>query len=174
MPIYQFGDWIPQIDPTAFVHETAVVIGQVRIGPNASIWPFSTLRGDNEPITLGRDSNVQENCTLHTDPGFPLVVGERVTVGHHVMLHGCTIGDDSLIGIQAVILNGATIGRGCLVGAASLVTEGKKFADGSLVLGSPGKVVRPLESSEIERSRAIAHSYAMRAARYQASVKRIG
>jgi carbonic anhydrase/acetyltransferase-like protein (isoleucine patch superfamily) len=174
MPIYQLGDWIPQIDASAFVHETAVVIGQVRIGPNASVWPFSTLRGDNEPITLGGDSNVQESCTLHTDPGFPLVIGERVTVGHHVMLHGCTIADECLIGIQAVILNGAVIGRGCLIGAASLVTEGKRFADGSLVLGSPGKLVRALEASELERSRAIAQSYATRAARYRTALKRIG
>jgi len=174
MPIYQFGEWIPQIDPTAFIHETAVLIGQVRIGAHVSVWPFSTLRGDNEPITLGRDSNCQEGCTLHTDPGFPLVVGERVTIGHHVMLHGCTIGDDSLIGIQAVILNGATIGRGCLIGAASLITEGKQIADGSLVLGSPGKVVRPLEPGELERSRAIAQSYVTRAGRYRTALKRIG
>ena len=174
MPIYQFGDWVPQIDPSAFVHETAVLIGQVRVGPNATIWPFATLRGDNEPITLGADSNCQEGCTLHADPGFALTVGQGVTVGHHVMLHGCTIGDDSLIGIQAVILNGAVIGRGCLVGAASLITEGKQIADGSLVLGSPGKVVRPLEEREIERSRAIAQSYVARGGRYKATLKRIG
>ena len=174
MPIYQLGDWIPQIHPSAFVHETAVVIGRVTIGPNVSVWPFATLRGDNEPIALGQDSNCQESCTLHTDPGFPLIVGERVTVGHHAMLHGCTIGDDSLIGIQAVILNGAVIGCGCLIGAASLITEAKQIADGSLVLGSPGKVVRQLEPHEIERSRAIAHSYVTRSGRYKASLKRIG
>jgi carbonic anhydrase/acetyltransferase-like protein (isoleucine patch superfamily) len=174
MPIYQLGDRTPRIHPSAFIHESAVVIGHVNIGANVSVWPFSTLRGDNEPITLGADSNVQEGCTLHTDPGFPLVIGERVTVGHHVMLHGCTIGDDSLIGIQAVVLNGATIGRQCLVGAASLVTEGKSVADGSLVIGSPGKVTRPLRSHEIERSRAIAQSYAARGAQYRAGLQRIG
>jgi carbonic anhydrase/acetyltransferase-like protein (isoleucine patch superfamily) len=174
MPIYQLGDWAPQIDPSAFVHETAVLIGQVHIGPNASVWPFTTLRGDNEPITLGPDSNCQEGCTLHTDPGFALVIGRGVTIGHHVMLHGCTIGDDSLIGIQAVILNGVIIGRGCLVGAASLITEGKQIAEGSLVLGSPGKVVRQLEPHEIERSRAIARSYVSRAGRYRDELKRIG
>jgi len=173
MPIYQLGDRIPQIHPSAFVHETAVIIGHVVIGARVSVWPFSTLRGDNEPITLGADSNVQENCTLHTDPGFPLVIGERVTVGHHVMLHGCTIGDESLIGIQAVILNGARIGRRCLIGAASLVTEGKQIADGSLVIGSPGKVTRMLEPGEIERSRAIAQSYAARGAQYRTDLKRI-
>ena len=173
MPIYQLGDRIPQIHPSAFVHETAVVIGHVVIGANVSVWPFATLRGDNEPITLGADSNVQENCTLHTDPGFPLIIGERVTVGHHVMLHGCIIGDDSLIGIQAVVLNGANIGRRCLIGAASLVTEGKVFADGSLVIGSPGKVTRTLDAREIDRSRAIAQSYVARGAQYRASLQRI-
>jgi len=174
MPIYQLGDWIPRIDPSAFVHETAVLIGQVSIGPNASVWPFATIRGDNEPISVGQDSNCQEGCTLHADPGFPLNVGQRVTVGHHVMLHGCTIADDCLIGIQAVILNGAVIGRGCLVGAASLITEGKQIAEGSLVLGSPGKVVRQLDAREIERSRAIAQSYVARGGRYKMALKRIG
>ncbi len=174
MPIYQLGDWIPQIDPSAFVHETAVLIGQVSIGPNASVWPFATIRGDNEPISVGQDSNCQEGCTLHADPGFPLNVGQRVTVGHHVMLHGCTIADDCLIGIQAVILNGAVIGRGSLVGAASLITEGKQIAEGSLVLGSPGKVVRQLDAREIERSRAIAQSYVARGGRYKMALKRIG
>src|SRR6266478_4246939 len=147
MPIYQLGDWIPQIDPSAFVHETAVLIGQVSIGPNASVWPFATIRGDNEPISVGQDSNCQD---------------------------GCTIADDCLIGIQAVILNGAVIGRGCLVGAASLITEGKQIAEGSLVLGSPGKVVRQLDAREIERSRAIAQSYVARGGRYKMALKRIG
>jgi carbonic anhydrase/acetyltransferase-like protein (isoleucine patch superfamily) len=174
MPIYQLGEWVPTIHPSAFIHETAVLIGQVIVGPNASVWPFSTIRGDNEPITLGPDSNCQEGCTLHADPGFALVIGQGVTVGHHVMLHGCTIGDDSLIGIQAVILNGAVVGRGCLVGAASLITEGKQIADGSLVLGRPGKVVRQLEPHEIERSRAIARSYVARAGLFRSTAKRIG
>ncbi|HEY4037262.1 MAG TPA: gamma carbonic anhydrase family protein [Burkholderiaceae bacterium] len=174
MPIYQLGDWTPQIDPSAFVHETAVLIGQVTVGPNVSVWPFATLRGDNEPIVLGPDSNCQDGCTLHTDPGFPLTVGRGVTVGHHVMLHGCTIGDDSLIGIQAVILNGAVIGHSCLIGACSLITEGKQIADGSLVLGSPGKVVRRLEQADIERSRAAAQTYVARGRRYRAALKRIG
>jgi carbonic anhydrase/acetyltransferase-like protein (isoleucine patch superfamily) len=174
MPIYQLGDWIPRIDPSAFVHETAVLIGQVTIGPNVSVWPFATIRGDNEPIVLGEDSNCQESCTLHADPGFPLTVGRGVTVGHHVMLHGCTIGDDSLIGIQAVILNGAQVGRGCLIGAASLVTEGTRIADGCLVLGSPGKVVRQLDAGETERVRAAAQIYVTRGRSYKAALKRIG
>jgi len=174
MPIYQLGEWIPQIDSTAFVHESAVLIGRVSIGPNASVWPCATLRADNEPIVLGPDSNCQDSCTLHTDPGFPLTVGRGVTVGHHVMLHGCTIGDDSLIGIQAVILNGAVIGRGCLIGACSLITEGKQIADGSLVLGSPGRVVRQMNAEDIERSRAAARAYMSRGRRYKSELKRIG
>jgi carbonic anhydrase/acetyltransferase-like protein (isoleucine patch superfamily) len=174
MPIYQLGDWIPQIDPSAFVHESAVLIGRVSIGPNVSVWPFATLRGDNEPIVLGPDSNCQDSCTLHTDPGFPLTIGRGVTVGHHVMLHGCTIGDDSLIGIQAVILNGAVIGSGCLIGACSLITEGKQIADGSLVLGSPGKVARKLDPADLERSRAAARVYVQRGQRYKTALRRIG
>jgi carbonic anhydrase/acetyltransferase-like protein (isoleucine patch superfamily) len=174
MPIYQLGAWIPQVDPSAFVHETAVLIGQVLIGPNATVWPFATLRGDNEPIVLGPESNCQESVTLHADPGFPLTIGRRVTVGHHAMLHGCTIEDESLIGIQAVILNGAVIGRGCIIGAASLITEGKQIPDGSLVLGSPGKVVRQLDASDLERSRAAALSYVARSGQYRSGMKRIG
>jgi carbonic anhydrase/acetyltransferase-like protein (isoleucine patch superfamily) len=173
MPIYQLGDRIPQIHPSAFIHETAVLIGQVVIGAHVSVWPFVTLRGDNEPITLGQDSNVQEACTLHTDPGFPLIVGQRVTVGHHAMLHGCTIGDDTLIGIQAVVLNGAVIGPRCLIGAASLITEGKQIPEGSLVIGSPGKLMRQLDPQEIERSRAIAQSYVSRGGQYRTALKRV-
>jgi carbonic anhydrase/acetyltransferase-like protein (isoleucine patch superfamily) len=174
MAIYQLGDRVPRIDPTAFVHEMAVVIGDVTLGADCSVWPFATLRGDNEPIVLGSGSNVQESCTLHTDPGYPLMIGTGVTVGHHVMLHGCTIGDDSLIGIQAVVLNGVTIGRRCLIGAASLVTEGKQIADGSLVLGSPGKIVRTLTEADFERSRAAALSYSTRSGVYRAKLRRIG
>jgi carbonic anhydrase/acetyltransferase-like protein (isoleucine patch superfamily) len=174
MPIYQLGEWIPQIDSTAFVHESAVLIGQVTIGPNATVWPCATLRGDNEPIVLGPDSNCQDNCSLHADPGFPLTVGRGVTVGHHVMLHGCTIGDNSLIGIQAVILNGAVIGRGCLIGAGSLITEGKQIADGSLVMGSPGRVVRQMTAEDLERSRGAARSYVERGRRYKLALRKIG
>lgn len=173
MPIYQLGEWIPQIDSTAFVHETAVIIGQVRLGPHVSVWPFATIRGDNEAIELGEGSNCQESCTLHTDPGFPLTIGARVTIGHHAMLHGCRIGDDCLIGIQAVVLNGAVVGAGSLIGAASLVTEGRQVPERSLVLGSPGKVARLLQDSEIERSRAIAQSYVARASRYRLTMTRI-
>jgi carbonic anhydrase/acetyltransferase-like protein (isoleucine patch superfamily) len=173
MPIYQLGDRIPRIHPTAYIDESAVVIGHVVIGAHVSVWPFATLRGDNEPITLGQGSNVQESCTLHTDPGFPLRIGDRVTVGHHVMLHGCTIGDDSLIGIQAVILNGAVIGRECLIGAASLITEGKVIADRSVALGAPAKITRAMQAIEVERSRQIAQSYVARATHYRTHLKRL-
>ena len=117
MGIYQLGERVPQIDPSAYVFDTATLIGTVILGARVSIWPYATLRGDNEPIEIGDDSNVQECSVLHADPGFPLTIGRRVTVGHQVMLHGCTIGDGSLIGIQAIVLNGAVIGRNCLIGA---------------------------------------------------------
>ena len=148
MAIYQLGDDAPEIDASAYVTDTASLIGKVTLGANASVWFGATLRGDNERITIGADSNVQEGAVMHTDPGHPLVVGERVTIGHQAMLHGCTIGDGSLVGIQAVILNGAKIGRGCLVGAGALVTEGREFPDGSLILGTPAKVARTLSPEE--------------------------
>ena len=127
MAIYQLGADAPQIDATAWVAESANVIGKVTLRANATIWYGVTIRGDNERITIGANSNVQENTVMHTDMGFPLDIGENVSIGHMAMLHGCTIGDGSLIGIQAVILNGAKIGKGCLVGAGALVTEGKEF-----------------------------------------------
>ncbi len=131
-----------------FVAENAIVVGRVRLENNASVWYHAVLRGDNDLITVGENSNVQDLSVLHTDPGIPLTIGRNVTVGHKVMLHGCTIGDNSLIGINSVVLNGAKIGRDCLVGANSLVTEGKQIPDGSLVLGSPARVVRQLTDEE--------------------------
>ncbi len=173
MAIYQLGDRVPQIDPSAYVFDTASIIGNVKLGPRVSIWPYVTLRGDNEPIEIGADSNVQECCVLHADPGFPLTIGRRVTVGHQVMLHGCTIGDGSLIGIQAVILNGAVIGRNCLIGAGALITEGKQIPDGSLVIGSPAKVVRQLDSAAIDRMKSNTDSYVQRAIAYRADLTRV-
>ena len=173
MGIYQLGDRVPQIDPSAYVFETATVIGTVILGARVSIWPHATLRGDNEPIEIGDDSNVQESSVLHADPGFPLTIGRRVTVGHQVMLHGCTIGDGSLIGIQAIVLNGAVIGRNCLIGAGALITEGKHIPDGSLVVGSPAKVVRQLEPAHIERMNRDTDSYVRRAVAYRRDLKRI-
>lgn len=173
MPIYQLGERIPQIDPSAYVFDTATVIGTVILGARVSIWPYTTLRGDNEPIEIGADSNVQECCVLHTDPGVPLTVGRSVTVGHQVMLHGCTIGDGCLIGIQAVILNNAVIGRNCLIGAGALITEGKQIPDGSLVIGSPAKVVRQLGPADIESMKSIADGYVQRAIAYRRELKRL-
>ena len=173
MAIYQLGDRVPQIDPSAYVFDTATLIGTVILGARVSIWPYATLRGDNEPIEIGDDSNVQECSVLHADPGFPLTIGRRVTVGHQVMLHGCTVGDGSLIGIQVVVLNGAVIGRNCLIGAGALITEGKQIPDGSLVIGSPAKVVRQLEPAHIERMKRDSDSYVHRAVTYRSDLKRI-
>lgn len=174
MAIYQLADRVPTIDPTAFVFESATVIGLVTLGREVNVWPHATLRGDNEPVIVGDGSNVQECCVLHTDPGCPLTVGRNVTVGHQAMLHGCTIGDGSLIGMQAVILNNAVIGRNCLIGAGALITEGKVIPDNSLVVGSPGRVVRQLTPEDIARNHANTAGYAVRGGYYRAHLKRIG
>ncbi|MGH6623976.1 MAG: gamma carbonic anhydrase family protein [Burkholderiaceae bacterium] len=174
MPIYQINDFRPQIDASAFIFETAVLIGRITVGRQASIWPFVTIRGDNEPIVIGEGSNVQESCVLHTDPGFPLTIERNVTIGHLAMLHGCTIGEGSLIGIGAVVLNGAKIGRNCLIGAKALVTEGKEIPDRSLVIGAPAKVARTLSDVEIERLHANTAGYVERAAGYMRGLTRVG
>lgn len=164
---------IPTVHETAFVAESADVIGDVRLAENTSVWSHVTLRGDNEPITIGARSNVQESSVLHTDIGFPLTIGQDVTVGHQAMLHGCTVGDGALIGIQAVVLNGAVIGKNCLVGAGALVTEGKQFDDGMLILGSPAKAVRPLSEGELARMHAGTALYVDRSARYKKELVRM-
>ena len=174
MAIYQLGDHAPDIDPSAYVAESAALIGKVTLGANASVWSNVTIRGDNEMITVGADSNVQESCVMHTDMGYPLTLGRGVTVGHQAMLHGCTVGDGSLIGIQAVVLNGARIGKGCLVGAGALVTEGKEFPDHSLIIGAPAKVARTLTEEEVGRLQLSAASYVERGQRFKAQLKRIG
>ena len=173
MPLYQLDDKVPQIADSAWVADSAQVIGDVRLAEDASIWFHATLRGDNDPITIGEGTNIQDGSVLHTDAGVPLTIGRHVTVGHMVMLHGCTIGDESLIGIGAVILNGARIGRHCLVGAGSLVTEGKEFPDGSMILGSPAKVVRMLTPEQIEGLRASARHYVHNARRYATRLKKL-
>lgn len=149
-----------------FVAPSATLIGKVRLQPDSSVWFGSVLRGDCEWIEVGAGSNVQDGCVLHTDPGFPLTIGRGVTVGHRVVLHGCTIGDNSLIGIGSTILNGATIGANCLVGANALVTEGKRFPDGSLILGAPAKVARELDAAEIAGLTTAASHYVENGARY--------
>ncbi len=174
MPIYRLGDAVPQIDPSAWVADTATVIGDVTLGPGVSVWFGAVLRGDNEPIVIGARSNVQENAVLHTDPGRPLTLGEDVTVGHQAMLHGCTVGDASLIGIQAVLLNGATVGPGSIVGACALLTEDKVFAPGSLIVGAPASVKRALDAGQIDGLKATAAGYVERATRYRDSLVRIG
>ncbi len=173
MAIYQFDDTVPQIASTAWVADTASVIGRVRMGEGASVWYGAVLRGDNDWITLGRDTNVQDGCVLHTDAGIPLTLGDRVTVGHQVMLHGCTVGEGSLIAIQAVVLNGARIGRNCIVGAGSLVTEGKEFPDGSLIVGSPARVARPLSPAQFDMLSHLAGHYVAQTARHRGGIKRI-
>jgi len=151
MTAYKLGDMYPAFpaDGDYWIAPNAVVSGHVIFKKNVSVWFGAVLRGDNEAITLGENTNVQDNAVLHTDMGWPLTLGDNVTVGHLVMLHGCEIGDGSLIGIGSVILNGAKIGRNCIIGAKSLITEGKEIPDGSLVMGSPGKVVRPLTDKEL-------------------------
>ncbi len=162
MALYRLGERTPQIHPTAWVADSAQLIGLVELHENASVWFNAVLRGDNEPIIIGANSNVQETCVMHTDMGHPLTIGQWVTIGHQVMLHGCTIGDGSLIGIQSVILNGAKIGRNCLIGAGSIITEGKEIPDNSLVMGAPGKVVRQLTETDAQRLRQSAESYVKR------------
>ncbi len=173
MAIYQIGDDAPQLAPTAWVADSAQVIGRVRMAAGSSVWYGAVLRGDNDWITLGARSNVQDGSVLHTDMGFPLVLGSDVTVGHQVMLHGCTVGDGSLIGIQAVVLNGAKIGRNCLVGAGSVVTEGKEFPDNSLILGSPAKVVRQISPEQAERIRYGAVHYVENAERHRTKLRKL-
>lgn len=174
MSLYQLGDRIPDIDPTAFVIDTATIIGRVVLHARVNIWPYATLRGDNEPIVIGENSNVQESCVLHTDPGYPLTVAANVTIGHQAVVHGATIGEGSLIGIQAIILNGARIGRNCLIGAGALVTEGREIPDNSLVLGSPGKVVRTLDADAIAGMHANTANYVKRGQYYKGALSRIG
>jgi carbonic anhydrase/acetyltransferase-like protein (isoleucine patch superfamily) len=172
--IYKLGDTAPTIHESVFVADTAAIIGKVVLEENSSVWFGATLRGDNETITVGTGSNVQEGAVLHTDPGYPLTIAENVTVGHQAMLHGCTIGEGSLIGIQAVVLNGAVIGRNCLVGAGAIVTEGKTFPDNSLILGAPAKAVRELKAEDIARMRAGTQSYIDRRGDFKERLVRIG
>ncbi|ACV35273.1 gamma carbonic anhydrase family protein [Accumulibacter sp.] len=167
MPTFVIGSRRPQIDPDSWIAPTAIVIGDVRLARNASIWWNATARGDNDPISIGENSNIQDNSVLHTDEGVPLSIGRDVTVGHLVMLHGCTIGDGSLIGIGSVLLNHSVIGKGCIVGANTLIPEGKTFPDYSLIVGSPGKVVRQLSEEQVARIRLSADHYVANWQRYR-------
>jgi carbonic anhydrase/acetyltransferase-like protein (isoleucine patch superfamily) len=173
MALYELDGVAPQLGTGAWVADSAEVIGNVKLGENASIWFGAVLRGDNETMTIGRNSNVQDMSMLHSDPGSPLTVGENVTIGHQVMLHGCTIGDNSLIGIQAVVLNNAKIGRNSIVGAGSVVTEGKEFPDNSLIFGSPAKVMRTISDEDAARLRHGSEHYVENAIRYAKGLKKI-
>lgn len=173
MPLYELDGLVPQLAPTAWVADSAQVIGRVHLATDSSVWFGVVIRGDTEAIHIGRGSNIQDLSVLHADLGYPLTVGENVTVGHHVMLHGCTIGDGSLIGIGAVVLNGAIIGRNCIVGAGALVTEGKTFPDGSMILGSPARAVRELTPAQLAGLKASAEHYVDNARRYRKGFKQI-
>lgn len=174
MAIYKLGEHAPKIHETAWVAESAEVIGRVEMAEGASVWFGAVVRGDVEDIRIGRNSNIQDHSVLHADHGVPLSIGENVTVGHHVMLHGCTVGDGALIGIRAVVLNGAKIGRNCIVGAGSVVTEGKSFPDGTLILGAPAKIVRELDPEQIRMMQQGATHYVGNAQRFRKELQRIG
>jgi carbonic anhydrase/acetyltransferase-like protein (isoleucine patch superfamily) len=173
MAIYELDGMAPQLAKGAWVADNAEVIGQVELAENASVWYGCVVRGDTEKIRVGKNSNIQDGTVLHADAGVPLTIGDNVTVGHQVMLHGCTIGDGSLVGIQAVVLNHAKIGRNCIVGAGSVVTEGKEFPDNSLIVGAPAKAIRTLDAEQIAKFQTIPQHYVENALRH-AKRKKIG
>ncbi len=175
MPVYSLQGCSPRLadDGSVWIAPDAQVIGDIELGANVGIWFGAVLRGDNEPITIGARSNIQEHCVLHTDLGFPLTIGADCTIGHSAILHGCMIGEGSLVGMGAIILNGAKIGKNCLVGAGALVTEGKEFADGSLIVGSPAKAIRTLTPEAISRLYQSASNYAANAGRFRSGLVRI-
>lgn len=167
MPIYALDGIHPEISPDiGFIAPSATIIGTCHIGADAGIWFGVVMRGDIEPIRVGARSNVQENCVLHTDKGFPLIIGENCTIGHSAIVHGCSIGDNTLIGMGATVLNGAKIGKNCLIGANALITEGKEIPDNSLVVGAPGKVIRTLDEAAIAALTASADRYVQNAKRF--------
>lgn len=173
MPLYALEDITPRCDASSWVAPDANVIGNVVLEAESSVWFGCTLRGDNEEIRIGAGSNVQENCVMHTDPGFGLTIGQNCTIGHKAMLHGCTIGDNSLIGMGATVLNGAKIGKNCLIGAGALITEGKEIPDGSLVMGAPGKIVRQLDDAAILGLTQSAKHYQANARRFRTELRQI-
>jgi carbonic anhydrase/acetyltransferase-like protein (isoleucine patch superfamily) len=174
MAVYRLGEVSPSVAASCYIAPNAMVIGKVVLAENSSVWFGATLRGDNETISIGAGSNVQDGAVLHTDPGFPLAVGARVSIGHQAMLHGCVVGDGTLIGIQSVVLNGAIIGKCCLVGAGALITERKVFADGSLIIGAPAKAVRELSAVERENLIKVAENYAARGSYYRTHLHLLG
>lgn len=175
MPLYELDDAKPSFDDeeSNFIAPDATVIGKVHVGRDVGIWYGAVIRGDNEPIVIGEGSNVQEHTVMHTDIGFPLTVGRGCTIGHRAMLHGCTIGENSLVGMGAIVLNGAKIGRNCLIGAGALVTEGKEFPDNSLIVGAPAKAVRSLDDKAVARLRSSAAHYVANAQRFKKGLKKL-
>jgi carbonic anhydrase/acetyltransferase-like protein (isoleucine patch superfamily) len=173
MAIYRLDGYSPQLAEGAWVADSAQLMGRVELQEDASVWFGAVIRGDNELLSIGRGSNIQDGSVVHSDLGYPMTLGVDVSVGHQVMLHGCSVGDGSLIGIQSVVLNGARIGRNCLVGAGSLVTEGKEFPDGSMIMGRPAKVVRELTEEQIAGLRRIATHYVENARRYRAGLVKL-
>ena len=173
MTLYQLDDLVPTLGPGAWAAPSADLIGDVRLGARASIWFGAVVRGDNTPILIGEESNLQDGSVGHSDPGAPLTIGARVTIGHQAIVHGCTIADDCLIGMGARILNCATLGPECLVGAGALITEGKSFEGGNLIVGVPARVIRPLTAEEKAAIRLSAAHYAEKAARYAAGLQRV-
>jgi carbonic anhydrase/acetyltransferase-like protein (isoleucine patch superfamily) len=174
MAIYQLNDRVPVIPASCFIAPEATIIGAVILGERVTVLFGAVLRGDNEPIVIGDDSNVQDNAVLHTDLGAPLTIGKGVTIGHQAMLHGCTIGDGSLIGVAAVVLNQSVVGKDCLVGAGAVITEGKSFPDRSVIFGSPAKAAREVSEDNIARMRESAEGYVQQGAHYKMNLKRIG
>lgn len=173
MAIYALGERTPRFGEGSWVADNATVIGQVEAGRNVSVWYNVVIRGDNDPITIGDNTNIQDGSILHNDDGVPLVIGANVTVGHMVMLHGCTVGDGSLIGINAVVLNHAVIGKDCIIGANALIPEGKVIPDRSLVVGSPGRIIRELTDEDIAGLRQNATNYVQNSRMYAAELRHI-
>ncbi len=170
MPIYRLGDLHPAFAPDCWIAPDATLIGDVRLGRNASVWFQTVIRADNDAVIVGAETNIQDRCVLHVDPGVPLTLGQGVTVGHGVILHGCTVGDHSLIGINSVILNNARVGAHCLIGANSLVTEGQEIPDRSLVMGSPARVIRPVSEAQLDNAIRSAARYVAHAGRFAAEL----
>ena len=176
MAIYELDGQAPEFpgEGQYYVADSAVLIGRVRLLAEASVWFGAVLRGDNEWIELGVRSQIQDNCTLHTDPGFPMVIGRDCVIGHNVILHGCTVGDNSLVGMGAIMLNGSKVGRNCIVGAGAVITEGKTFPDNSLIVGAPGRVVRTLDEKAEAMIRGGADNYVKRYKQYAKGLKQVG
>jgi len=175
MPLYSLAGVAPRTPGLGlfWIAPDATVIGGVKIGEDVGVWFGAVLRGDNEPITVGRGTNIQEGVMVHTDPGFPVVIGDFCTIGHHAIVHGCTIGSNSLVGMGATVLNGARIGRNCLVGANALVTEGKEFPDNSLIVGSPARAIRTLDDAAVEGLRRSARNYIANWQRFARDLKKV-